>query len=178
MMHPSHIQIACVTTVVLLGACTDLLCRRIPNWLTLPALAGALVMNGLLFGAASLGTSLLSALIAGGFFLLFFLAGGMGGGDVKLVAAAAAGVGLARLPSMLVFTALVGGVMGIALALRHKQLQRTLLNVGTLAVHHRNFGLEPHPELHVQSTTSLRLPYGIAIAAGTVLSFFAQGSRG
>jgi prepilin peptidase CpaA len=46
-----------------------------------------------------------------------------------------------------------------------------MVNVCTLAVHHRTSGLEPHPELNLDNAQALRLPYALAIAAGSALSF-------
>jgi hypothetical protein len=39
-----------------------------------------------------------------------------------------------------------------------------------LLVHHRTEGLAPHPEFNIGNAHTLRLPYGLAIAAGSALS--------
>jgi prepilin peptidase CpaA len=39
-----------------------------------------------------------------------------------------------------------------------------------LVVHHGTVGLAPHPELNVGNAQTLRLPYALAIAAGSALS--------
>ena len=59
----------------------DLRERRIPNVLTLSALAGALLLRSLA-GFESVGDGLLGAAIGFGLALPFFLVGGLGGGDV------------------------------------------------------------------------------------------------
>ncbi|MDE1160675.1 MAG: A24 family peptidase [Acidobacteriaceae bacterium] len=174
----SSIELSFTAAVVFVGACTDVYSRRVPNWLTLPALAISLVLQGM-HGFIPCMEALLAVVIAGGIFLIFFLAGGMGGGDVKLIAAAAAGVGLSRLPALLVFTSLIGGAMAIFLAVRHRRVKSTLLNIASLTAHHASAGvLQPHPELHVRNQQALRLPYAVAIAAGTVLALCAQGVKG
>jgi prepilin peptidase CpaA len=45
-----------------------------------------------------------------------------------------------------------------------------MLNVCTLTVHHGTVGLEPHPEFNIDNAQTLRLPYALAIAAGSALS--------
>jgi len=51
-------------------------------------------------------------------------------------------------------------------------LKETLLNVGALANHHKNQGLQAHPELNVRNAATLRLPYGLAIAAGCTITLY------
>jgi prepilin peptidase CpaA len=166
------------TAAVALGAgVMDVYTRRVANWLTLPALLGALVLQYCLGGVHAFALALLAAVVAGGIFLVFFMAGGMGGGDVKLIAAIAAGIGLPDTGALLVLTALSGGAMAIVLALRHGRLRNTVMNVGTIAIHHCNSGLEPHPELHVYNPRTLRLPYALAIAAGALLTLSLQGMQ-
>jgi prepilin peptidase CpaA len=94
----------------------------------------------------------------------------MGAGDVKLMAAVGCLAGMDSVAYLLIWTALAGGVMAIALALWRGRLTETLKNMGALALHHRSEGLTPHPSLNVDSTWTLRLPYGLAIAAGTALT--------
>jgi prepilin peptidase CpaA len=71
----------------------DLRTRRIPNWLTVPSLALALVVHGCHDRLRGLEFSLLG--FAAGFGVLFFLwlIGGGGGGDVKMMAALGAWLG-------------------------------------------------------------------------------------
>ena len=110
-------------------------------------------------------------MVCGLIFLLFHLAGGMGGGDVKLITAAGCSAGLSMIAPLLILTSLAGGVMAIGLALYHGRLKQTMVNLRTLAVHHRTAGLEPHPDLNFDNAQALRLPYALAIAAGSALSF-------
>jgi prepilin peptidase CpaA len=71
---------------------------------------------------------------------------------------------------LLVLTALAGGVMAVGLALWRGRLKETLVNVGAIAVHHRIEGLKPHPHLNLANAWTLRLPYALAIAAGSAIS--------
>ena len=65
--------------------------------------------------------------------------------------------------------------MAIGLAFLRGQLKQTLFNVAALASHHQQQGLTPHPELNVLNASTLRLPYGIAIAAGSSITLLLSG---
>jgi prepilin peptidase CpaA len=178
-MHPSKeiIYPAAAALVSILGAITDIRSRRIPNVLTGPAILFGLMLHFSFDGWMGMLHSLLAGLACGLVFLLFFLAGGMGAGDVKLIAAVGCLAGLASSPSIMVLTAIAGGIMAIGYALMRGQLKQTLLNVTALASHHREAGLTPHPDLNVSNARTLRLPYGLAIAAGCSLTLFFQGVK-
>jgi prepilin peptidase CpaA len=148
----------------------DIRTRRIPNWFTLSTLAGALLLQVTIGGLHALALSFLASALAGSLFLVLFLAGGMGGGDVKLMAAIAAGIGLSDTGALLVFTALCGGAMAILVMVWHGRVLDSIRNVGRIALHHSEHGLEPHPELNVRNNRNLRLPYALAITAGTLLT--------
>jgi len=62
--------------------------------------------------------------------------------------------------------------MAVGLALVRGRLQQTIMNVGELAAHHRHQGLQPHPDLNLGNAQTLRLPYGLAIAAGSILTLY------
>jgi prepilin peptidase CpaA len=161
---------ACSLLCATVGAVYDITTRRIPNALTLPAIVFGLLLHFTLGGWRQLGTAAAAGLCCGLIFLLFHLAGGMGGGDVKLIAAVGCIAGLSLIQPLLILTSLAGGVMAIGLALYHRRLKETMLNVCTLTVHHGTAGLRPHPEFNMDNTQTLRLPYASAIAAGSALS--------
>jgi prepilin peptidase CpaA len=156
------------------SAVYDVASRRIPNFLTLPALACGLVLHAFLGGWRQAATAALGALLCGFVFLVFYLAGGMGAGDVKLIAAVGCLAGFSRIAPLLVFTGLAGGVMALGLALARGQLTTTLQNMFALAMHHRTMGLAPHPEFNVGNEQTLRLPYALAITAGCALNLSLQ----
>jgi prepilin peptidase CpaA len=157
------------------AAIWDIRTRRIPNPLVITAFASGLALHLAFDGWRGLGSAMFSGLVAGAIFFVFFCAGGMGGGDVKLMAAVATLYGFAQMPSLLVLTSLAGGVMATALAVRHRRLKETLGNMGTLAAHHTQQGLTPHDTHNIRNKSSLRLPYGVAIAAGCLLVAVGRG---
>lgn len=161
---------ACCLLCAVVGAVFDITSRRVPNFVTLPAICLGLLLHLIFGGWPQLGDAAAAGLICGSIFLLFYLAGGMGAGDVKLIAAAGCISGLSLVGPLLIFTSLAGGVMAFGLALYHRRLKETVLNIGALAVHHRMEGLVPHPILNVDDARTVRLPYAVAIATGSALS--------
>ncbi len=168
------VALACGAT----GAVTDLQTRRIPNLLTGPAMLIGLTLHLAIGGWKECATSLMALLICGAVFLVFHLAGGMGAGDVKFIAAEACLLGLPNAGTLLLCTALSGGVLALGLAFKSGKLRQTLQNVLVLTKHHRQHGIVPHPELNVLNSNTLRLPYALAIAAGCVFTLLLQPSSG
>ena len=173
-LQPELTYPAAATACALLGSVFDVKSRRIPNFITFPAFLFGLVLHFALGGWRQFLTALAAGVICGVVFLIFYLAGGMGAGDVKLIMAVGCIAGLSHVPYLLVLTALCGGVMAIALALARGQLQQTITNVGALASHHSHEGLQPHPELNLTNVQTLRLPYALAIAGGSILTLYFQ----
>jgi prepilin peptidase CpaA len=129
-------------TIALILACTaaawfDVRERRIPNALTLGALAVAIIIRATA-GIEVVGAGLLGALVGFSVALPFFLVGGLGGGDLKLIAAIGAFLGPGRLFFALLITALVGGVMAVTTIIRRKAGLETAANLHTLIA---SFGL-------------------------------------
>jgi prepilin peptidase CpaA len=174
-MNQEFVYPIAASVVALIGAAFDVKSRRIPNKLTGPALLFGMALHLTLGGWHSLLNCVAAGLICGAVFLVFYLAGGMGAGDVKLITAVGCLAGLTNTAYLLVLTALAGGVMAIGLALVRGRLKETLLNVGALASHHKSAGLTAHPELNVRNASTLRLPYGLAIAAGCTITLYLQG---
>ncbi len=153
-----------------ISAVYDVRSRRIPNFITLPAIAFGLLLHAVAGGWKQLATAAAGGLICGLVFFLFYLAGGMGAGDVKLITAAGCLGGFSRIGNLLILTALAGGVMAVGVALYRRKLVETCHNIYALAVHHGNMGLTPHEEFNAGNERMLRLPYALAITAGSALS--------
>ena len=176
-MEKEFVYPAVATAVALAGAATDIKSRRIPNWITGPSILIGLALHATLDGWHGMFTSLVAGLICGVLFLLFYIAGGMGAGDVKLITAVGCIAGLSNIAYLLILTSLAGGAMGIVFALMRGRLREVVGNVRTIASHHTAAGLTPHPEINVLNATKLRLPYGVAIAAGSTITFCLLGMQ-
>ena len=165
---------ALISAVV--GAVSDVRARRIPNWLSYGSLAVALALRGALESWHGLEQALGGMLVGGGIFFVLFLAGGMGAGDVKLMAAVSAWAGLRQSGSLLLATALAGGILAVLYMVSYRRVASTVVNAGQLLRFHVTSGIKPHPELSLEGQTSLRMPYGLAIAAGTLYLFLATAT--
>jgi len=148
---------------VAFAAVWDLKYRRIPNWLTIPALALAFLLRFALHGAAGLWEA------AGGFAaalavtIPLFLLGALGGGDVKLMAATGAFLGVMPFITLFVINAVAGGVAAIALAAARGRLADTLRSTG------RILSSGGKPEYNIHHPKALTLPRGAIWGACALL---------
>lgn len=165
-LSPNTVYACAALACAAAGAVGDVRSRRIPNWITGLGLVIGLLLHLTLGGWRSLLSAALAGLLGGGVFLVFYLAGGMGAGDVKLMAAVCCLAGLSAVAQVLVGAALAGGLAALLVAALRRRTQATLTNVGRLLAHHARSGLRPHAELNLNHAQTLRLPYGLAIAAG------------
>ncbi len=150
---------------VLVASIVDIRSRRIPNWLT-ATMAGigiglaASGTSGVSLGASLAGFALGLALMMPGHAL-----GATGAGDVKLMAAVGAIVGPALVVSAFLFTAVAGGVLAVAIALRRRRLSATLAGTGRLIAAPTTAG-----EAIRAANVGNRFAYGPAIAVGSVIA--------
>ncbi|MFQ5678315.1 MAG: prepilin peptidase [Gemmatimonadota bacterium] len=157
----------------------DLKEGRIPNVLTLAGLVAALLLR-LPGGGHAVATGLGGAGIALGVGLPFFLVGGLGGGDVKLLAAVGAFLGTSRILDGLLAAALVGAGLGVAVMVARGATRQTMANLHTIL---RTFGrgtftgwrsgAENRAAVTLSTPGAIAVPYGIAIAAGALVGWFA-----
>jgi len=174
---PLGLKLLLAVLVVTAGVC-DVLWRRIPNWLTAPALLSGLVINVALGPGRAPGGKQAAA-GAGLAFLVYFglyLLAGKGAGDVKLMAAVGAIVGWKNWLAIFVFSSLLGGVIALALALAKNRLRQTLFNMGVILweLAHLRSPARRHEELRIESARALTLPHGAVVALGC-LFFLGSG---
>ena len=153
--------------IATIAAVSDVRSARIPNWLTYGGLAAAFIFRAA-SGYQALRSGLIGLLIAGGVFVLLFLIGSMGGGDVKLMAAVGAWAGSSQSTPILLTSAIAGGIMAVFYIIFRRRVLLTFRNSLALVQHHVTLGLQPHPYLNVQEAGAMRVPYGLAIAMGTL----------
>jgi prepilin peptidase CpaA len=154
--------------VGLAGAITDVHSARIPNRLTYSAIVAALGSRIAILGFSGLKSGVTGMVVAGGLFLVLFVMGAMGGGDMKLMAAVGAWVGSTQVMTLICVAALAGGVLAVGRILIRNMIGETLRSTTRLIFYRLTSGLEPHPELNVQSPGSQRVPFGVAIAVGAL----------
>jgi prepilin peptidase CpaA len=158
--------------VLVVASITDLRSYRIPNWLSLPFLAGGIVVSSTLHGFRGFGQSIggigLAAVLIG----VFCWLGGMGMGDLKLGAAIGAWIGPSQFFTAYIFMSLAGGVIVLVWAAVGGFLGQLLTSTGDIAAGIGKRGLRPHPTLVLDNPSVRRIPYAPVIAIGTILSFF------
>jgi prepilin peptidase CpaA len=159
--------------VAVAAAVSDVSTRRIPNWLTYPALLAGLLLRFSFQGWSGLRSALLGMLVAGGIFMLFYMIRAMGAGDVKLMAAVGCLAGSHWVVGILLASAIAGGAMAVVLMISKGRVSVTLRRVLSVVAFHSTHGLKPHPEINLADQSALRLPYGAAIACGTAYVFVA-----
>ena len=157
--------------VAVAASVIDVQQRRIPNWLTYSAIVMGLLLRAYYFGWKGMLTAVSGCLLAGGIVLVFYAVRAMGAGDLKLLAAIGSLVGPHYTVIILLATAIAGGVLAIIYAAYRGRMRATFSNVGSVMKFHAWGGLQAHPELNLDNPDTLRLPYGLAIAAGTLYAF-------
>jgi prepilin peptidase CpaA len=148
--------------IAAIAAISDLRTRRIPNWLTYTGLLMAVSARTIFGGWSGLMSGVAGVFVAGGIFALFFFLGAMGGGDVKLMGAVGAWMGPSHAVLTLIAVCMAGGFIAFAYLI---------------------FGFDKSLAVKVEDgaktsdlpcagrtdRTSPRVPFGLAIAIGTVV---------
>lgn len=170
--------IAVLMISLAIASISDLLTRRIPNWLTVPGTLVGLGLHCWISGYEGFLTGILG--LTTGFFLLFFfyLLGGMGGGDVKLLALVGSFLGPRLTFYAFVWMALSGGLLALASIVYRKAFLVTARNLKSLVLGWvLRTGLAAS-QINLQNPSLIKLPYGVAIAIGTALAVYFQGLPG
>ncbi len=158
--------------LVITAGAYDLRYRRIANWLTAAGITLGIAVNafekgawpGLLFSLAGVALPL-------AIYLLLYALHAAGAGDGKLMAAVGAMAGWKNWIGIFLITAVIGGIAALAFSIWRGRLKRTLTNVGFVLseMTHGRPAYLANEELDVRSSTALRLPHGVVIAAGTII---------
>lgn len=164
----------CVALLVIVAASTDITARRIPNIVVATGLAVALLVQCAIHGAAA-GALLWLTGAATGFALLlpFYLLRGMAAGDVKLMMTVGAWVGPALAFHIALAAFITGGIGSVALVVyrgRARQLASNLRAIARNTSQAVQDGATGPRQLPGSVGT---MPYGVAIAAGTLGMLFA-----
>ena len=140
-----QVALAALFLALAISVITDLRSRLIYNVVTLPALAVVLVCFTWAGGSEALVDCLIGLAVCAAPLLLASLRGAVGMGDVKLMALVGAAAGWPGSLAVLVYVSLAGGLQAL---------------LWLIAAKLRG---EDRPKY---------VPYGVAIAAGTVAAFF------
>jgi prepilin peptidase CpaA len=142
---------------------TDLRWRRIPNWLTYPAIPGAVILHAIAGGWPGAELSLKGTALGLGLLLPFVLIRSLGGGDWKLVGGMGAFFGPARLVEVLIYTLIINGIMALCLIIWKRRLLQTLRNLGRMFAAFFSLHL-PGSDLTIDNPEAAKVPFGVAAA--------------
>ena len=160
-----------LTAVVIGAAYSDFRSRRIPNALTMSGLGAALVLRAVI-GPQAIIEGLVGVLLAFVLTLPLLMLGVMGGGDAKLLMAIGGFMGPRNFLWAGILIAIIGGMMATVDAGRKGVLLPVLYNCGEILKHWATMGRRG-ANRSFASVGALTIPYGIAIATGALLWWFA-----
>jgi prepilin peptidase CpaA len=173
-MHATQIIIWVLALALTLSAAVlDWRSRRIPNWLTVPGLLLGVTVHTVLSGwhgtlfaleGAGLGLVILLPLV---------LLRGLGAGDWKLMGGVGAMLGPVLLLFVLFGSVLGSGLMAIVQMMRLGRVAETFRNLWVLMKGFFSFGLRAHPQISLDNPKLMKLPFGVAVAAATLICFCA-----
>jgi prepilin peptidase CpaA len=162
-------HLAALAAMLLAAMWHDTATRRIPNtlvlWGSLTAIGLSLSPHGI-----GLGSALAGGLVGFMGFGVFYLLRAVGAGDVKLAGATGLFIGHPDMLWVNLLIVLAGGLLSITWAVISGQLGQTLRNLGTGLTRlwlSRQHGPSAQPTVFPVSAT--RLPYALAIGAGTAV---------
>ena len=161
--------------VLVTAAIIDIRFRRIPNWLTYPAVLVGIGFHTLSRGLDGFLFSTAGMFLGLGLLVAFYLVGGMGAGDVKLMAAVGAFLGPKGALTAFVLTALVGGIYALVLLVRSGRAGAILARFGTPLTLYLSTLMGPGPIQDIGGAAP-KLCYGVAITIGTLLSIALKGT--
>lgn len=170
-----------LTTIVILVAIFDLRERRIPNLIVFPAALLGIALNSFESGLAGFIFSIKGLAIGFGLLLIPYLVKGMKAGDVKFIMAIAAFVGGAGIVRVLLITLLCYPVLAIVAVVREGKFRVTWLRFRRILFNFLGFFvsslklyamlLESYDDESIASATT---PFGVAIAAGTLIALYSE----
>lgn len=167
-----------LAVILSISVVTDIRSRKIYNWVTFPSMLVGLILNiwsrgahGALFSLEGLGVAFISMILMAMLQLLAIAP--MRFADVKLLCAIGAITGPHFELYALIFTAIMGGVLGLLFAARRGVLKDTV----------QNLKVSLQVSAAVQSTDGLKtmvdaskagyMPYAPAIACGVIAAWIA-----
>lgn len=163
-------------TVVLWGflaaaTITDVLRQRIPNAITYSGILTAFVLRGSLLGWDGLEDGLKGFAGCGAIMLACFLLLGVGGGDLKLIAMMGAFLGLYPGFEALLWTLVIGGIIGVVLLI----WQIGIVNILRGIVHHLHLMWQAKAWVPVSKSERMKLQQPLFLAPSALIAALIVG---
>lgn len=159
--------------VLVLSVWFDVRDHRIPNWITVGGMVGALLARGLL-GLDALQHGVWGGAVGFSLGIVLFAVGAMGAGDGKMLTAVGTALGLEVFLLCLPLIGAFGGVLALGVSARNGTLFATLLRFRELVFHAVSFGRIGERRT-LAMPGSVTVPYGVAVAAGAVTAWLGWG---
>jgi prepilin peptidase CpaA len=159
--------------LTLFAALLDWRSRRIPNWLTVPGLLIGVGTHSVLTGWHGTLFALEGAALALVLLIPLVLLRALGAGDWKLMGAVGAFLGPILFLFVLLGSIFASGIMAVVQVLRVGRVMETLRNMVVLVKGFFAFGLKKNPQISLDNPRLLKLPFGVAVAAATIVCFCA-----
>jgi prepilin peptidase CpaA len=153
------------------AAWVDWRTRLLPNWLTMSGIVFGIALHICTEGWRGATTSAEGMGLALALLLPLVLLRALGAGDWKLMGAIGALLGPAMLTFVLLTSILVSGAMAVALMVTSGRIRATIRNIVALLRGFALRGLRPNPDISLDNPQLLKLPFGVAAAAGTLICF-------
>ena len=172
-MNAAQLIWSLTLAMTILAALLDWRSRRIPNWLTVPGFVSGVTLHTVLNGWHGLQFALGGGVLALFLLLPLVLLRALGAGDWKLMGAVGAFLG----PVLFVFvffgSVVASGIMAVVQMYRAGRVVETFRNMWTLVKGFFAFGLKKNPQISLDNPRLLKLPFGVAVAAATIVCFWA-----
>jgi prepilin peptidase CpaA len=97
----------------------------------------------------------------------------LGAGDWKLMGAVGAFLGWKLFCFVLFGSIVASGIMAFVQMYRAGRVMETLRNMVTLVKGFFAFGLKKNPQISLDNPRLLKVPFGVAVAAATIVCFWA-----
>ena len=154
--------------LIFLTAVYDIKYRRIPNFLTYPAVLIGLTYHIYISGFDGVRFSLFGIITGTGLLIFPYLIGKMGAGDAKLLGAVGSFIGAKSIFVSFLFTAIAGGIYALLIIILYKSknngfLKNLYYSCVNYVVIRKFVSFENGEDVRQRP----KLCYGLAIAAGT-----------
>lgn len=152
--------------------------RRLPNYLTFGGAAAFLILRMFDGSFDSILNGLLGGLVGGLFLFIPFLLRGAGAGDVKMFFAVGILMGVPAIFLVLIFSTVFGLLLGFVMLLAGRVNPARLKHLFKSCFFYNYDREEGRKNLPEKTNEAVRIPFGVAIAAGTwcglLLNVFAR----
>lgn len=172
-VYTLEIYLAVLIVVTVTATWVDIREHRIPNWLVVSGMAMAGVYHVLSPFGHGMGFAVAGMAVGMSSLMPFYIMRTMGAGDVKLMGMVGAFLGTAAVLGAVLATMIAGGVLALIASAYKRALPQLVGNLRTMLIQRdiRRMGGAGPDAIPVPPSVG-KLPYAVAIAAGTAVQIF------